>query len=533
MSVKVPTDEQQAIIKHDGNTVVTAKPGSGKTYTIVEKISKILPTLEDFQGVIAISFTNKASLELRQRCHAHGINSKKSFFGTIDKFYISQIIIPFASHLTGVSPDYEVIKEISKDGEFSGLLDATWPLAEQEKVLLENALHEGKIFLNLTGETAMYILEKVPGAMLYIKSRYSHIIIDEYQDCGQIQDLIFTTLVSNGLTGIAVGDFNQAIFGFTNRFPTYLISLISREDFTHFKLSKNHRCHVSISEYSLGLFGASKTIPEDKRIFRVSITGNEEQIAHAIDLRIEAIKTKYEITTNNKIAILCRNKGTIQEIASSLKTPHKIYTDTILDKDNSDWGRLFRDILLSSLGHEIYAMDFAEQFFSEEYDPIKYRSALGLCHRIFSCDETNINGAEDDIIALAELIHPQKRTDTTIQTLHQILNNDDLIKNFLPASENEVNIMTLHKSKGLEFDAVFHMDVYKWIFPNEYGDEDSKIQDLNLHYVGITRAKKVCYIMNGTQRYRSKQDDFISAEPSPFLFIDGLQERRRDVFWYG
>lgn len=531
MSVKVPTDEQQAIIKHDGNTVVTARPGSGKTYTIVEKISKILPTLEDFQGVIAISFTNKASLELKQRCHAHGINSKKSFFGTIDKFYISQIIIPFASHLTGVSPDYEVIKEISEDGEFSGLLDATWPLTKQENVLLENALREGKIFLNLTGETAMYILEKVPGAMLYIKSRYSHIIIDEYQDCGQIQDLIFTTLVSNGLTGIAVGDFNQAIFGFTNRFPTYLISLISREDFTHFELSKNHRCHVSISEYSLCLFGASKIIPEDKRVFKVSITGNEEQLAHAIDLRIERIKRKYEIINNNKMAILCRSNSTIEKIASSLKTPHKVFADTVLDKDNSDWGRLFRDILLSSLGHEIYAVDFAEQFFSEEYDSTKYRLALKLCQRIFSCNVSTINSAEDDIVALAELIHPKKRNNATVHTLHLILNNDDLIRNFLPASENEVNIMTLHKSKGLEFDAVFHMDMYKWILPNEYGNENSKIQDLNLHYVGITRAKKVCYIMNGTQRYRSRQDDFFPAEPSPLLFLDGLQERRKDISW--
>lgn len=63
--IRQPTDEQKRIIRHDGNIVVTAKPGSGKTYTIVEKIADILPDLPAHKGVIAISFTNKASDELK------------------------------------------------------------------------------------------------------------------------------------------------------------------------------------------------------------------------------------------------------------------------------------------------------------------------------------------------------------------------------------------------------------------------------------------------------------------------------------
>ena len=91
--------------------------------------------------------------------------------------------------------------------------------------------------------------------------------------------------------------------------------------------------------------------------------------------------------------------------------------------------------------------------------------------------------------------------------------------------------MTLHKSKGLEFDIVFHMDMYKYIIPRYKADKEEYTQYLNLHYVGITRAKKACYIMNGTSRYRGSSDDFTSAEPSPFLDIEGLRERRRDVSW--
>ena len=91
--------------------------------------------------------------------------------------------------------------------------------------------------------------------------------------------------------------------------------------------------------------------------------------------------------------------------------------------------------------------------------------------------------------------------------------------------------MTLHKSKGLEFNIVFHMDLYKWIFPNEYGDAEAQMQDLNLHYVGVTRAIDVCYLMNGTKRYRKKQNDFIVAAPSPFLSKPGMTERRYNVSW--
>ena len=45
---KEPTQEQQMIIDYSRNTVVTAKPGSGKTYTVVEKIFKVLTSLLEY-----------------------------------------------------------------------------------------------------------------------------------------------------------------------------------------------------------------------------------------------------------------------------------------------------------------------------------------------------------------------------------------------------------------------------------------------------------------------------------------------------
>lgn len=529
--VKKPTEEQRDILRHKGNVVVTAKPGSGKTYTIVEKIARVIPDLPEYKGVIAISFTNKASDELKKRCNQRCADTKRSFFGTIDKFYISQIIIPFSSHITGNVTKYDIIgsEDIDESSKYAPLLEESF--ASKKYDLLIEGLQEGKIFLKYTGETALYILEDVPGAMQYIKARYSHIIIDEYQDCGEIQDKVFIKLVENGVTGIAVGDIYQAIYGFTNRFPKYLIALMKRDDFAHFELSKNHRCHPSISEYSLCLFGASKTVPSEKRVFKVDISGNERNIAAAIDKYLDKIKDKYSIVRNNQIAILCRSNSTASKMGENLRTPCKIFKETVLDKDNSEWGRFFRDLISARFDESIFAVDYAEQLFSEELEPKKYRKALALCQSIFSNSFDDFCNAEDKITELAGMVYTQKETEATLNNLHLVISDPQQLKNYVPARENELNIMTLHKSKGLEFNIVFHMDMYKWIIPNEFGDESSVQQDLNLHYVGLTRAKDACYIMKGTSRFRSRRNDYTCAEPSPFLSIQGLADRRKDVGW--
>lgn len=525
------TREQAAVLDCNGNCVVTARPGSGKTYTIVEKIAAVLPQLSDYQGVIAISFTNKASFELQQRCRARGIDPKQSFWGTIDRFYIGQIIIPFSSHLTGTIPEDFSVSETIEEPGFMLLGKATYPFDKESEGLLLTALKQGIIPLKLTGEIALYLLENVPGVIEYIRARYKYIFIDEYQDCGDIQNKIFTFLVENGIIGIAVGDINQAIYGFTGRYPEFLLSLIKRADFEHFELTKNHRCHESISEYSLGLYGASKIIPDDIRVFAVSVSGNEYSIAKQIDEKIERIKTKYDVNFNNQIGILCRNNTTAKILGEALKTPNKVFAEGILDKESSEWGRLFRELLISYFDRNIFAIDFVEQFFSTEYEPRLYAKALTLCQGIFKSSKSTLKDYQDEMIQLAYLVYPTKKSDIAVKKLHQTLNSDEELNCFAPAELGQVNIMTLHKSKGLEFDVVFHMDAYKYIMPNEYSDDNNQRQDLNLHYVGITRAKKVCYLMLGTKRYRAKREDFIDAIQSPFLLIKGLKERRFDVKW--
>lgn len=528
--IKEPTDEQKLIIADNGNVVVTAKPGSGKTFTIVEKIYQISQILSDYQGIIAISFTKKASRELEQRAKRRGAVKKLSFYGTIDSFYISQIITPFAKHLTDRAIQLDVITKVNDCPKYKELLKIQKSFSPELETLLISSLADGYIFLDLCGETALYILEHVKEAMDFLVARYTHIFIDEYQDCGHVQHKIFSLLVDAGITGIAVGDIDQAIYAFTNRYPKYLISLLTNPKFTAYEITKNHRCHKSISDYSLRLLGKEVLPCSEKRVFKVSLSGDEEDIARKIGSLLTRIKEKYDVTHNNQVAILCRNNTTATRVAAGLGLPYKLFQDTELDKLNSYWARFFNDFLQSYFDPEIYNVDLTERYFNEEIDSSSYEKALRTIDTLFSLDMSDLSAHSMEIVALAKMIYPEYERPDVVDVLKQILVDDDKLKSYAPANYNEVNILSLHKSKGLEYEVVFHMDLYEFVMPPYKASQEDYEQSLNLHYVGITRAKKACYIMQGTVRH-NKSGEEKAANESCFLYRNNLNDYRKDVLW--
>ena len=533
-----PTDEQVKIIKEQGNLVVTAKPGSGKTYTIVEKILDISKQLLSYQGVIAISFTRKASQELELRYKTRNTESTSHFFGTIDKFYISEIIIPFSKMLFDKGKPLEVKDSLDDYPKYKDLKKLSENNTDEELFeLLKESLQEGLIFLQISGETALYIINEVPQCLIYLKARYTHIFIDEYQDCGEIQHKIFLKLVNQGIKGIAVGDLDQAIYAFSNRYSRYLLSLIGANKFTHLEITRNHRCHQSISDYSLELMGIKrKNIEDDKRVFKVNVAGTDEDIIYAIEKNLEELKEKYNLIKNSDFAILCRSNGTARRAAEFLTIDNKLFIDTVLDKINGSWANLFNDLLSSYYLYqinEVTVLHFISRYINEELYYKDFRKGLEIVDKIFKLNESEFKNNLKEFYKLAQLVYPEQKDERVVKMLKEILNNEETLSSFKPASDNEINIMTLHKSKGLEFKCIFLLDLYRWILPpeGERVSEEDYIQALNLHYVGVTRAIEACYIMVGDQRYRPKQRDFIIAKESPFLFLNNTPNLRKDLKW--
>ena len=155
MNPFTPTKEQEKIIDESQSCVVIANPGSGKTTVISKKISKIIPEIEEYQGVVAISYTNKASAQLKKYLDP-SLNKKKSFFGTIDRFYLSEIIIPFGKQIFGIP------KGDFKKRE-NGLLLTTGPLRGIETRVWNTS---GR---NKTG------IERTPDSCLPSRNRHSRV----------------------------------------------------------------------------------------------------------------------------------------------------------------------------------------------------------------------------------------------------------------------------------------------------------------------------------------------------------------------
>jgi DNA helicase-2/ATP-dependent DNA helicase PcrA len=537
-----PTKQQQLIIDSPNNLAIVANPGSGKTFVLSQKIKKILPDAIDYKGVIAISYTNKASNELRIRCLKDGLYAKGSFFGTIDTFYLSEIIIPFAKQLYGF-PDKE-IKIIRRQDLPEKIRDQmNWvddvvdgdKVSQAHKDFLKIQFLAGNIILESVGLFALVIFDDSAACRKYLKARYTHIIIDEYQDSGKEQHAIFLRLMRLGLRAIAVGDANQSIFKFSGKSPEFLLQLArDKDNFEVIALDYNHRCHASIVNYSLLILNSKAALLDCNHInvFEKSILGNEVEIAKWLDIAIPKYVEAFNVSKRNEIAILARSGRTGKIISDHLSIEHKYFKSTELEESFSVWSKIFADLLSSMFNPKSSITTLIEKYIDTTYyrtqASIVYREVIKL-KKLFLSPADNIIEILTSLEAIARILAPTQFNQDSIDLLRDVLSDSTLLDSYKPATENEVQIMTLHKSKGLEFDLVFHLDLYKYIMPKRKSTnfdewEDLK-QDLNLHYVGVTRARKACILCHSTKRTNFENKEK-RGEPSELLQVDFLRKHR-------
>jgi len=539
MSTLIPTPEQQVAIDYHDSMVAIAKPGSGKTFVIAEKIRAILPTLPNYRGVIAISYTNKASDELKARITRNGINQKASFFGTIDKFCDGEIIIPFLTQLWG-KPREEIkickIRDLDEEEQelFSNIQSNQVSLEDLNEHLdiLTSNFRNGQIFIETNGALSLYTLTHSPACQHYIKARYSHIFIDEYQDSGLEQHALFLKLKELGLIAIAVGDADQSIFGFSGKDSKYLLSIAKMDEFEHFAIDFNHRCHPSIINYSQRLLNANSSLlqTDEVRVFENSCVGAQDAIAKWIDLCIPKLIQEYGIEKYSEIGVLVRGGISGKIINDTLDVKHRYFTNHPLEEHFSLWARLFCQLLQFRFDNSITAQEIIDSS-----TPILSVSEVRSTRQIISKVR---NVGNDELVecmeSIASVLLPNARSVEALTLLEKSI-GDDLSLYFEPSKSDEVQIMTIHKAKGLEFDIVFHLDLYEWAFPakrprpkNDFDNPEflSIDQDVNLHYVGITRAKKACFLCTSTKRvkenWKTKELEIKNGSLSEFLKVSHL-----------
>ena len=546
------TDAQKIIVEQDGNCVVLAAPGSGKTFVISEKIRRILlgDELRDYQGVIAISYTRKAAKNLKDRVFANIPFSRSSFFGTIDGFCFSEVIYPFLSHIWGSKKKEISIKSLNdcdKDNQelFLWIKEKRdiYSIAEEEWAQLwELYYEEGFVLVEALELLACKIIKESTACRNYLKARYRYIFIDEYQDADIYTSILFDELVSLGLVGIAVGDAKQSIFGYDKKDSKYLQALVERGDFHYFPLDKNFRCSPSIINYSNRLMDADSTLLPASQIdvHLVRIEGEESAVSKFLSSNIKDCCKRYHVKKLSDVAVLAKTNKYLDLIASHLSLPYRMYNTTGLDNDSNVCSSFYAALLRFYYDSNMTFLETLEDFVDIEmltrYD---HKRVLQLKVQLRSLS------LPDDVelfvgycTELADIILPNASNDVSSAILRKVIGDKKSLESYRPLNDNEVNLMTLHKSKGLEFDLVFHLNLHEWVIPSKNiinGDFNncyypSWQQDLDLHYVGITRAKKACYMIVNNRRLGSK-GYIVAGRDSEFLSLNGIGKLRNEFYF--
>lgn len=543
------TPIQNSIIAYQGNTVVMASPGSGKTYVISEKIKRILGDdgMLPYQGVIAISYTRKASGNLKQRALVDGVWSKNSFFGTIDSFCLTQIVLPFANFVMGypavdvVPVAYGDLSEVQKD-DFKWLTQGHPPYKEIQQAawqLFYDLYAEGKVMIESLELLALHLLKKCEACRRYMKARYKYIFIDEYQDADEYTNGVLLELIGLGIIGNVVGDTNQSIFGFAHKSSVYLQAIEQNAEFKAFRLARNFRCSVPIINYSNRLMDKDSELLEtkDNCVKLIEVRGTEDRAAAYIDQYVKASCRKYDVTDMSEVAILVKNKRTQELIDQNLKIPHRVIESTNLDADLSPHSRLYGLLLQMYFDAAMRLIAVTDEFL--DYDNLtenERKRLKQLEEEIRSVEMVAIKDKLPELFkVIGDILLPEYDGGSSMVHLKEVLADEKMLDTYRPITGDEVLIMTLHKAKGLEFDIVYHLNLNQWELPMrnivnndwEHPQYPTWEQDLDLHYVGVTRARKACFLITNTQRHNSEGKVKNSA-PSEFLELNGVNNLRKD-----
>lgn len=114
--------EQENAISNEGSVLLIACPGSGKTRTLTYKIALELSKLQSKkQYIIAITYTNRAADEIKERIELLGIDTKQLWIGTIHSFCVEWILKPYHMYIEELKYGYTIINAHDTESYLSSL----------------------------------------------------------------------------------------------------------------------------------------------------------------------------------------------------------------------------------------------------------------------------------------------------------------------------------------------------------------------------------------------------------------------------
>jgi len=357
---------QEKIVNHEnGALLVMASAGTGKTRVLTERIKKLLKLSS--KKILAITFTNKAGAEMKERLGDDEEILKRVFIGTFHSF--CQQILEQRCNLIGYSKMPQIFESIndrlelieeainnvpSFSNRYKNLddkkkrnfkYDALGFISKAKRELwsddqvLENENEDYVLLCNeyndiLLSQNAIDFDDLIkltyelfinnPAISALYRRSYEYICVDEAQDLNNAQYYLLKAITGDEHKNVMmIGDENQSIYAFNGSSADYM-SKSFKEDFapTEIDLVENYRSSKKVIEAAQKITKNSGEITNVAIIGEFEIVPNVDEIAE-INWITEKIETLISQKTHDdiegeinyeKIAILVRNKYVFGEL---------------------------------------------------------------------------------------------------------------------------------------------------------------------------------------------------------------------------
>lgn len=318
--------QRAAVLKTDGPVMILAGAGSGKTKTLVTRISYLIEELNisPYQ-VLALTFSNKAAKEMRERIShlvqndigslqittfhafcAKILRNEATYLGLSRNFTIyddgeSKSIVKVLLDRRGISPKelnpYEILNYIDflkNNGYYSGRnmseggadsTDEYFSYFEEYESELHraNAIDFGGL---ITG--VIQLFEKFPEVLFRYQERFKYILVDEYQDTNRSQFELVTMLAQKRRNICVVGDEDQSIYSWRGADIRNILDFEKvYPDVELLKLEQNYRSSKNIIEAASFVI-AKNNFRKGKQMWTANPEGEVVQIVECFNDKEEA-----------------------------------------------------------------------------------------------------------------------------------------------------------------------------------------------------------------------------------------------------
>ncbi len=391
MSAGMNIAQQEAVNYLHGPCLVLAGAGSGKTRVITYKIARLIQTGMPAKKIAAITFTNKAAMEMRER--AKQLIGREAKDVVICTFHALGVrMVREDGHRVGLKPQFSILDADDVTGilkDAGGSVDVAtartwqWTISKWKNMGLNAeqaaaqaaddseaitarvmALYEERLtayqsvdFDDLIS-LPLRLLRDFEEVRTKWQSVLGHVLVDEYQDTNATQYEVLKYLVGTNARFTAVGDDDQSIYGWRGATLDNLKKLPI--DFPQLKvitLEQNYRSTSAILRAANNVIGPNpKLYP--KTLFselgegepvRVVDADNEEHEAERAVARIEGLRSNSQFQEFRHFAILYRANHQSKPFEKALRRasiPYKVsggtgFFDRAEIKDLCAWFRLW------------------------------------------------------------------------------------------------------------------------------------------------------------------------------------------------